>query len=336
MYMYGLAHAELVHVYVRVQSTHAYAAPGIRAACKNHMHGTCWHAHACMHTDGAASLGLRMLNMVRQSLFACLHMQVLSHLYAWEPCPHRLCYQQSVLRIRSPSYSQLLTLWTSSHSHNQRYYQLAARRVDPQPLLQPAPLPAPRAVVPQPQPQPAPQPALQPLPQPAASLYTAPQATPNTVNPVQVMVPAGLYLGHGVIPLPQRLLTKILNLEFVEMQDLLPEAWLTLTDDDAAKYCSTSAAGGRKRRPPVTNIFTWLQGFASMVSALSTKYPGMVPEFLAYQSTIIKCYKDYDGLGWVHYDRAFRRQVAITKNLNWSHINVKTKIRIFHSHFLLR
>ena len=197
----------------------------------------------------------------------------------------------------------------------------AARRVDPQPLLQPAPLPAPRAVVPQPQPQPAPQPALQPLPQPAAPLYTAPQATPNTVNPVQVMVPAGLYLGHGVMPLPQRLLTKILNLEFVEMQDLLPEAWLTLTDDDAAKCCSTSAAGGRKRRPPVTNIFTWLQGFASMVSALSTKYPGMVPEFLAYQSTIIKCYKDYDGLGWVQYDRAFRRQVAITKNLNWSHIN---------------
>ena len=47
----------------------------------------------------------------------------------------------------------------------------------------------------------------------------------------------------------------------------------------------------------------------------------MVPEFMVYQSTIIKYYKDYDGLGWAQYDRAFRRQVAITKNLNWSHIN---------------
>ena len=38
----------------------------------------------------------------------------------------------------------------------------------------------------------------------------------------------------------QRLLSKILNLEFVEMQDLLPEAWLTSMEDDAAKCCSTS------------------------------------------------------------------------------------------------
>ena len=109
------------------------------------------------------------------------------------------------------------------------------------------------------------------------------------------------------------------------MQDLLPEAWLTLTDDDTVKCCSTSAAEGRKRHhPPITNIhvFTWLQGSASLTSVLSTKYPTMVPEFMVYQSTIIiKCYKDYDGLGWVQYDRAFRRQVAITKNLNWSHIN---------------
>lgn len=74
---------------------------------------------------------------------------------------------------------------------------------------------------------------------------------------------------------------------------------------------------GKKEAPPIINIFTWLQSFASLVSALSIKYPTMVPEFLAYKSTIIKCYKDYNGLGWVQYDRAFRRQVALTKNLNW-------------------
>ena len=125
--------------------------------------------------------------------------------------------------------------------------QAAVHPVDPQPAPapaeapQPLPQPAPCMAIPLPQPQPAPQPARQPLPQQAAPLSTA---------PAQVMVPAGLYLGHGVMPLPQRLLTKILNLEFVEMQDLLPEAWLALTDDEAVKCCSTSAAGGRKRRPP--------------------------------------------------------------------------------------
>jgi hypothetical protein len=112
-------------------------------------------------------------------------------------------------------------------------------------------------------------------------------ATPAPSSQPQVLVPAGLYLGHGVMPLPQQLQTKILNLEFIEMQDLLPEAWLALTEDEGTKCCHGSGTG-QKRHPPVTNIFTWLQGFASLVSALSTKYPGMVPEFLVYQSTIIK------------------------------------------------
>jgi hypothetical protein len=98
--------------------------------------------------------------------------------------------------------------------------QLMGRQpADPQParaVITPAPpqltpLPAARTAIPQLHPQPAPQSALQPSPQQAAALLTA-TATPATSS--QVLVPAGLYLGHGV---PQRLLTKILNLEFIEM-----------------------------------------------------------------------------------------------------------------------
>ena len=54
---------------------------------------------------------------------------------------------------------------------------------------------------------------------------------------------------------------------------------------------------------------------------MSTSFSAYVPEFMAYQSTIVKCYRDYDGLSWVQYDRAFRRQAAVTKSLNWSQIN---------------
>lgn len=42
---------------------------------------------------------------------------------------------------------------------------------------------------------------------------------------------------------------------------------------------------------------------------------------MAYQSTIIRCYKDFEGLAWVQYDRAFRRQAAVSKNLDWSQVN---------------
>ena len=42
---------------------------------------------------------------------------------------------------------------------------------------------------------------------------------------------------------------------------------------------------------------------------------------MAYQSLIVKCSRNYEGCGWVLYDRAFRRQVAVTKDLHWSKLN---------------
>lgn len=74
-------------------------------------------------------------------------------------------------------------------------------------------------------------------------------------------------------------------------------------EDEPAKQCCS--AGTTKKRKPITNIFTWLQGYVSLVGTLSIRYPAMVPKFMAYQSTIIKCHKDFEGLGWVQYDRTF-------------------------------
>ena len=40
----------------------------------------------------------------------------------------------------------------------------------------------------------------------------------------QVVVPAGMFLGEGLVPLPAKLVQCIICLEFVEMGDLLPES----------------------------------------------------------------------------------------------------------------
>ena len=47
----------------------------------------------------------------------------------------------------------------------------------------------------------------------------------------------------------------------------------------------------------------------------------MEPEFLSYQSVVVKCFKDFERLCWTQYDRAFRQQVTVTKDLCWSQIN---------------
>ena len=50
-------------------------------------------------------------------------------------------------------------------------------------------------------------------------------------------------------------------------------------------------------------------------------YPTMVPELMSYQATIIKCARDFDGLAWAQYDRVYHRQMAQTKDLQWSRLN---------------
>ncbi len=42
---------------------------------------------------------------------------------------------------------------------------------------------------------------------------------------------------------------------------------------------------------------------------------------MTYQTLIIKASRDFEVIGWVQYDRAFRRQAAVTKDLHWSKIN---------------
>ena len=77
--------------------------------------------------------------------------------------------------------------------------------------------------------------------------------------------------------LSQRLVKKILELQFVEMLELQPEAWLmeSLEDDCTAKCCLVST---RRRRVPETNIFTWLQCCSALVGALSMRFTKKVPE----------------------------------------------------------
>ena len=42
---------------------------------------------------------------------------------------------------------------------------------------------------------------------------------------------------------------------------------------------------------------------------------------MAYLNLIVRASQDYEGLGWVLYDSAFRRQAALTGNKKWSVIN---------------
>ena len=78
----------------------------------------------------------------------------------------------------------------------------------------------------------------------------------------------GLFLGDGVMPIPQKLVNKILALEYVEMRLLLPESWLY---EENGTHCCDKR--DRSKKPEIRSIFPWLQSFSAMVGVLASRYP---------------------------------------------------------------
>ena len=117
--------------------------------------------------------------------------------------------------------------------------------------------------------------------------------------------------------MPEKLTQNIIRLEFIEMRDLMPETWL-MEEEDSRK---NTLSFPQERAAPVMDILQWLQCFAAMVGVLSRVYPTMVLEFMSYQTTIIKCARDFHGPAWAQYDRAYRHRMAQMKDLRWSRLN---------------
>ena len=149
-----------------------------------------------------------------------------------------------------------------------------------------------------------------------------PEASGDTELPTGTSIPAlpaGGYMGEGLLPIPEKTVKKILELAFVEMRDLMPETWPR--EEEESSGLRNVLILPKKRAAPVTDIGTWVQCFAGYVSVLSSKFPKAVPELMAYMATIVKCSKHFEGVAWAQYDRAFRKQMAQLKNLKWSRLN---------------
>ena len=128
---------------------------------------------------------------------------------------------------------------------------------------------------------------------------------------------AGTYVGDGMPPVPAMLAAKIRRWEFVEMGELLPEFWAGLKEPEGGPAKERRARQGQK----VTEVITWVQCFGTYVAVLAPAEPMVVPELMAYMGMVVRMAQDYEGLGWVRYDSAFRRQAALSGNKKWSVVN---------------
>ena len=107
--------------------------------------------------------------------------------------------------------------------------------------------------------------------------------------------------------LPAKVVKRILDLEFVEMAEV--------TVDDNLQ------GSGRPPAPaqlPVTDISQWLERFSLMAAILTTRFPEKAVELFAYQATIVRAERNYEGKRWVSYDQQFHREALARRDLNWS------------------
>ena len=134
--------------------------------------------------------------------------------------------------------------------------------------------------------------------------------------------PAGLSIGAGLPPVPQKLVAKIQSGEFVDMAELLPDRMgLSAARNDLATDEKEGKQGSKSKRRQVTNILEWVQCFSIYMAVVSEKHPDRIKDLLGYQALIVEARMEYDSETWLGYDRRFRQTVAATPDAVWARID---------------
>ena len=124
-------------------------------------------------------------------------------------------------------------------------------------------------------------------------------AIPTTCSPAN----------NPVARLPLKLVARIEGLQFVEMTDLLPESWGSeqpTSDGQSFKPVT--------RRAVIGDIAIWAECYTLMASVLARKYPASAPDLFAYMRRVMRSARNFEGTGWVAYDRMYRRQALAQPN----------------------
>ena len=126
-----------------------------------------------------------------------------------------------------------------------------------------------------------------------------------------------LSIGAGLPLVPLKLVKCIQAGEFIDMSELLPDrlginAGPPLDGDKGEK---------RTKRRQVVNILEWVQCFSIFTAVRTQKYPEKIQDMLGYLALIIEARMEYEGDGWLGYDRWFRQNAAASPDAIWARID---------------
>ena len=102
-------------------------------------------------------------------------------------------------------------------------------------------------------------------------------------------------VGPNAVLVPQSLVSKIRNNEFIELAELAGDS-------------RDRMAMEKPRKKRISSVLQWVECFNSYVAILNQ--PEWVPDLLAYSSLIVHAARKFQGEGWMYYDRSIRKRAA--------------------------
>ena len=132
-------------------------------------------------------------------------------------------------------------------------------------------------------------------------------------------------------PVPAKVKQRILRGEFVDFDNLLPEALyparhgaspspsfaLRLSTDPAADGEMVIAQQKPASCRAVRDLASWLEAWNVYITVLVAHYPARAPPLLAYQRIICDASLRFPTSCWLRYDARFRACAAEDKSLRW-------------------
>ena len=122
--------------------------------------------------------------------------------------------------------------------------------------------------------------------------------------------------------LPQAVIDKISNGEFVNFDLLLPNRSPILTDEYSFKVVggstpSVSLIPKNQHKPKVTDFGSWMVAWTNFLRCYMLFFPQRIHELIRYQALITDFASQYTFSAWSLYDRTFRYQLAFNQELSW-------------------
>lgn len=122
-------------------------------------------------------------------------------------------------------------------------------------------------------------------------------------------------LHAGYPPVPEELITKILQGEYVNFQDLLPES----LEGEKSNVRKLLIDQNTER---IEDISKWVDCMALYIAISSSIRPQCVRGMLAYLTIVTRLAREsQDKRAWQRYDVAFRRKAFLTSLADWGHVD---------------